>query len=182
MMLGMTENVMVNIFGSPTTGKSTIVELLQQHIDRLYTVDFDVIKHQISGYSWKRDSQVALNITYENLASAAKSDLQIAVLIPKPKDQAAYERIADIARDNGYQLINIELTAPKDVIMQRYQDRLANIADTALVRRMKNLDEFNVYVSTPYYRPEDTHTFDSAVMDPDEIFQKINELIGGALV
>lgn len=177
MGIGMQDKVMINIFGSPATGKSTIVALLQDHIERLFTVDFDVVKHQISRYNWKQDNLIALDITYDTLASAAKAGIQIAVLIPKPKEQKNYDRITDIARDNGYRLINIELTAPEAVIMKRYQKRLKNISDSALVRRMKNMDEFNVYINTPYFRPNDTYTFDSSVMSPDEIFQKITELL-----
>ncbi len=170
--------VMINIFGSPTTGKSTIVELLQSHIERLYTVDFDVVKHQISGYSWKRDSQTAQNITYDTLASVAKTELPIAVLLPKPKERVDYEKIATIALDSDYQLLNIELFAPEEILMKRYQDRLAKITDKEIIRRMKNLEEFKVYIQTPYFRPSDTITFDTSVQRPSEIFGAIVALIG----
>lgn len=168
---------MINIFGSPTSGKSTIVELLQSHIERLYTVDFDVVKHQISNYTWSRDSIVAQDITYDTLASASKTGLPIAVLLPKPKEQEDYERIEIIANDNGYKLLNVELSAPEEVLIARYQDRLSKIEDSELVRRMKNLDEFKVYIRTPYFRPINTVTFDSSVQKPNEIFSAITEQI-----
>lgn len=168
--------VIINLFGPSTAGKSTIAELLHEHIDQLYTVDFDVVKRQISGYHWKRDSDVAQQITLDTLASVSKTDLTILALLPPPKSKETYERTQDIAKGSSYTLINIEITAPDEVLVNRYQDRLRRVQESGTKWKFKTLDEFTAKLREGYYRPDNTVTFDSSVMSPDLIFSKIKEL------
>jgi adenylate kinase family enzyme len=169
--------LIINLFGPSTAGKSTIAELLEKHIDQLYTVDFDVIKRQISGYHWKRDSGTARQITLDTLASVSKTDLTILALLPPPKFKELFDRTEDIAKASSYTLINIEITAPEEVLVRRYQDRLRQVEESGTKWKFKTLDEFKARLQEGYYRPDNTVTFDSSVMSPDLIFNKILELI-----
>ena len=169
---------MINIFGPPTAGKSTIAKMLREHVDRLYTVDFDVVKHQLAGYDWKRDKALAEDITFDTLISASKTGVPIVVLLPLQSQQDAYERIASAAKNEGYELVNIEIRAPEEVLVSRYKDRLTNIEDPKIKEKMKNIEELKTYIRTPYFRPDNTTTFDSSHNTPDEIFAAIKELVG----
>ncbi|MDB5185201.1 MAG: hypothetical protein JWN38_1009 [Candidatus Saccharibacteria bacterium] len=168
---------MINLFGPPTAGKSTIANLLREHIERLYTVDFDVVKHQISGYDWRRDSNISQDITIATLNSVAKAGLSIIVLMPLPRQQDAYERIAAAAVEHDYELFNVEITAPEAVLASRYIQRLSNMTDLKEKALMKTPDEHMTYVRTPYYRPSDTVSFDSSTNSPNEILSGILKLI-----
>jgi len=48
---------------------------------------------------------------------------------PPPKQNEAYERIVPVAEESGYSLINVEFTASKEVLIERYQDRLQKIQE-----------------------------------------------------
>jgi len=169
--------LMINIFGPSTAGKSTIAEMLQEHIERLYTVDFDAVKRQIAGYYWKRDRAVATEITHDTLASVANTELPILVLLPTRGDEQSYDRIASTASNHGRILLNIEITAPNEVLIERYKDRLRKIKESGTNWKFKTLDEFIDFIKTPYYRPEDTHSFNSATNTPDQILTQILKLI-----
>ncbi len=169
--------IILNIFGPSTVGKSTIAEKLQSHIDQLYTVDFDVVKRQIQGYHWQRDGGVATEITYDTLVSVAKTDLPILALLPPPKQKETYDRIAEIAATSGRTLVNIEIVAPETILIQRYEDRLQQVRESGSNWKFKTLDEFKAGLQQGYYRPEDTHTFDSSLLSPDEIFSDVEELL-----
>ncbi len=176
----MDEKYIVNIFGAMTTGKSTLVESLQKYIDRIYTVDYDVVKKQISGFYSKRDREVAMKVAYDTLDAVAKTGLSILVLLPPPKDEEEYRQIESAAKDNGYRVINIELVAPLNVLVDRYEQRLRSLqeqgGDTS---RLRTIEEFKETVQTPYFKPNDTHTFDSSILSPDKILEDTKQLIAG---
>jgi dephospho-CoA kinase len=102
------QNYIINVFGAMTTGKSTLVENLQKHIDRIYTVDYDVVKRQIAGFYSKRDRAIATQLTYDTLRAVAKTELSIIALLPPPENEATYKQVEELGR----RVINIELVAP----------------------------------------------------------------------
>lgn len=168
------QQYIINVFGAMTTGKSTLVESLQGHIDRIYTVDYDVVKKQISGFYSKRDREVATKITYDTLTSVSQTELPIVALLPPPKDEQTYVAIERTDR----KVINIELVAPLEVLVDRYEDRLASLRNAGEdVSKLRTVDEFKETVQTPYFRPEDTHTFDSSQLSPGEIFEAVKNLL-----
>ena len=160
-----------------TTGKSTLVERLQTHIDRIYTVDYDVVKKQISGFYSSRDRETATKITYDTLASVSEAGLDILALLPPPKDEGTYDRVERIAQDNGYKVINIELVAPLDILVERYKQRLDFLQNAGEdTSKLRTVDEFKKTVQTPYFKPDNTVTFDSSELSPDEIFEQTKHL------
>ncbi|AHB42258.1 hypothetical protein RAAC3_TM7C00001G0401 [Candidatus Saccharibacteria bacterium RAAC3_TM7_1] len=169
--------VVINIFGPSTAGKSTVSELLQERIERLYTVDFDVIKRQLAGYYWKRDAEIARDLTYETLRSVSMTELPILALLPTPKDKTEYNRIVDIARQTKRKLLNIEITAPDEVLIQRYEERLKAIKASGSTWKFKTLDEFKEKLAQRYYIPTDVQTFDSSVSSPQGIVDRIMKII-----
>jgi adenylate kinase family enzyme len=169
----MNRSNIINIFGYSTSGKTTIAVKLKEHLGHLYTVDYDVVKKQITGYEWKRDGPIAKEITYDTLNSAAKTDMLIVALLPPPKLPEEYERIKDVASTNNRNLLNIEIIAPHEVLIDRYTQRLTNTGRPG----MKTLDEFKESLRDRYYRPDNTHTFDSSANSPDQIFEYIKNLL-----
>ena len=168
------QRYIINVFGAMTTGKSTLVEILQKHIDRIYTVDYDVIKKQISGFYSKRDREVATKVSYDTLVSVSQTELLVVALLPPPKDEQTYKRI----EKTGRKVINIELISPLNVLVERYEDRLASMRDAGEdVSKLRTVDEFKKTVQTPYFRPDYTHTFDSSKLSPEKIFEAVKYLL-----
>lgn len=158
------------------SGKSTSADLLKEHIDRIDTVDFDAVKKQISGYDSSRDKVVATAITYDTLRSVSQTDLPVLALLPPPKDSEMYDRIVIIAKASNRKIINIELTAPLETLTSRYPDWLRlhqALQESGNKVNLRTLDEFKQAVQAPYFRPDDTHTFDSSSLSPNEIFEQV---------
>lgn len=173
----MSHDYIINIYGPSTAGKSTLAELLQKSIERIYTVDYDIIKRQIASYSHKTDKQVATDLTYAFLSDVAATDLPVLSLLPPPPHQDAYEKIAATAQANNRRLINIEVTAPNEVLIERYKERLQRIKASGSTWSFRTLDEFIDNLQKPYYTPSDTHTFDSSKLSPDEILANVKQLL-----
>lgn len=161
-----------------TTGKSTLVERLQTHIDRIYTVDYDVVKKQISGFYSSRDRETATKITYDTLASVVETGLDILALLPPPKDQETYSQIELTAQGNDYEIVNIELVAPLDILIERYKQRIESLQNAGEdISKLRTIEEFKETVQTPYFKPDSTHTFDSSALSTDEIFEQVKTLL-----
>ena len=165
--------IIINIFGPSTAGKSTVTEMLQQRIERLYTVDFDVVKRQLAGYYWKRDSEVANRLTYDVLRSVSATELPVLALLPPAMNEAEYSRVVGVASQTGRQLINIEITAPKDVLMHRYRERMRTLRESGSTWKIKTLDEFEEKLKQLYYSPVNARTFDSSILSQQEITEEI---------
>jgi adenylylsulfate kinase-like enzyme len=166
----------LNIFGPSAAGKSTLVQMLQDEIEGMYTVDFDIIKRQISGYHWERDSRVAQQISFDTLRSVAKTGMSIICLLPPP-NESEHGLLTQIAEKEGYSLQNIELVAPREVLIARYQKRLEEIKASGSKWKFKTLDEYKLKLEKPYYRPANTISFDSSQLSPDEIFNKVTTMV-----
>ena len=166
-----------NIFGPSTAGKSTTTELLQKHIAHIRVVDFDTIKRsKIPDYHWKVHGQHARSLTLEELSETAQLEQPIVLLYPPAKNREEYQQIADIADANNYKLIDIEITAPRDVLIELYKHRLANIDPAKKGWKFKTLDEFKVKLTEPYFKPKTSVTFDTSYMQPGEIVDAIVQL------
>lgn len=176
-LITINDKLLINIFGPSTAGKSTLADMMHDRIDRLYTVDYDIIKRQISHYRWQRDSQVGTELSYDTLAAVAKFGLSILLLMPPPKTSEDHARVVELADEHGYRLHNIEITAPREVLIERYQARLDMIRQSGSKAAFRTIDEFIAKLDIPYYRPDDAVSYDSSVMSPDEIFEQVMSLI-----
>jgi hypothetical protein len=93
------------------------------------------------------------------------------------RDEAEFMRYKSIADKHGYVMVSVKLTAPTEVLLERFRERVTraaaagsniSVTDEALYR--KNL-EWEPYV------PEDTETFDSSIMSADEIADRVVKTI-----
>jgi adenylate kinase family enzyme len=167
----------IYLFGPSASGKSTVTDILQQSIDNLEVIDFDTIKRQIPGYDWTLHAQAGRSMTLDKLKLAITEVGKILLLMPPPRNLDEYELIHSIAKAQNYTLINVEITAPKEVLVQRYKDRLAHIESDKKEWKFKTLDEFIRKLDEPYYIPEDTNSFDSSTTNPDDTAAAILALI-----
>ncbi len=170
-------NVLINIFGPSTAGKSTVAGLLQERIEGLQLVDFDVIKRQIPDYDWQKHAQIGRDMTIDALAGALEGNTPILLLYPPAKDEAEFKRLNSLTEAHGYKMLNIEITAPKEVLIARYEHRLANVDPTKKGWKFKTLDEFKTKLEELYYKPQDTASFDTSQKNPDEIVNAVMELL-----
>lgn len=166
----------IYLFGPSAAGKSTTAELLQKSISGLDVIDFDVIKRRIPNYDWTQHANRGKSMTLDALRLNGLTENNMLLLMPSPKNKQEFDLIRAIADARHYTLLNIELTAPQDVLVGRYRDRLANIDPSKKDWKFKTLDEFKTKLKQPYYLPDGTISFDSSLNSPDEIVQSIIKL------
>lgn len=164
----------INLFGYSCTGKSTVVDVLRSEIKGLYTVDVDIIKLQLSGYYWKNDRDKALGLTTGMLNVAVDQKLPVLFLMAPFASADEFNRRMHHAIESGYRIIHVEMTAPEEVLIERYRARLA---DWNSHHTPKTLEEYIEVLHTPYYRPEDTIQYDSSLQTPEEIAGAIQQLL-----
>lgn len=171
-------NIVINLFGPSAAGKSTTAHLLQHCTDNMQTVDFDMIKRQIPNYDWLLHAQAGRDMTLNRLDTLLQSkENLILLLMPSPRDKQEYAQTQSIIEAHEYTLINVEITAPREVLIERYEHRLANIDPEKKNWKFKTLEEFTAKLKEPYYRPPDTHVFDSSKNDPSEIANNIEAFL-----
>lgn len=171
-MADIPEKTLINIFGQPCTGKSTLVDKIVASQDGIYTVDFDVVKRQLSGYYWKRDREFARRLTKEFLDLVVGSDKPIITLLPMPISEAEYDYHFNSAKASGYRIVNVMLTLDRDEHIKRYKVRLESIRKNNPGFKVKTLDEFSAILDDEYYVPSDTTVLDSGKLGPDALYEE----------
>ena len=169
------DKIIINIFGPSTAGKSTVSDLLRKEIDRLYVVDFDVVKHQLTNYHWQRDRAVMTDLSWRLLEQATSTGLAILGLLPPPQSIDDNDKMKQIADAAGYTLLSVEITAPESVLVARYKERLQKLEELGKVGHLKTLDEFVAILRKGYVRPDGTLSFDSSALVPEEILGRLKQ-------
>ena len=163
---------LIYIFGPSTSGKSTVSEILLKRIGDLVVVDFDVVKREIPGYDWKIHAQKGRHMTIAALESSVLSN-SVLLLYPSAKDENEFKVIEDIARANNLKLLSIEITAPDEVLLERYRKRLKSLDPQKKDWKFKTAEEFEVKLREPYYKPPETISFDSSRTSSIDIAEQI---------
>ena len=166
------QKTLINIFGQPCTGKSTLVDKIVGSQDGIYCVDFDVVKRQLSGYYWKRDGAFARQLTKNTLDLVVKSDKPIITLLPVPASEDEYDYYFESARAAGYKIINVMLTLGRDEHVERYKVRLESIRKNNPGLRVKTLDEFIAVLDKGFYIPQGTRVLDSGELDARALYDE----------
>lgn len=160
------------ISGPSCSGKSTVEAELCRRAPGTYVVAYDKLKWQLAGYNRDSDRETvkALLLGFFEVVCAQGLPIILQVFMRDDREYAAYARIAET---HGYRLRAIQLTAPTDVLIDRFRDRVArataagsniSVRDEALYR--KNL-EWQAYV------PDGTPTFDTASASVESIADAI---------
>ena len=171
------DKTIVNIFGNPCTGKSTLVEKITANQDGLYCVDYDVVKRQISGYYWKRDSEFARGLTRDFLKLVVGSGRPIVSLLAMARSEEEYAYYFEPAVEAGYQVINVKLFVERKTLIERYKMRLASIARENPGLRVKTLEEFIAYIDQPTFVPDDTYIIDGGMHDADAVYGEFGSIL-----
>lgn len=167
------EKTLINVFGKMCTGKTTLVEQLMTHYRGLYCVDFDVVKRQLSGYYWRDDRTFATNLTLETLNNVVTTLHPIITLLPPPSTKDIYDTYIRTAQDKGYKIIDVLMTASKEVLTERYRRRLDVIAKNNSNTKVRTMEEFLEELDQDMYVSSDALIFDSGELSSGEILNKV---------
>ncbi len=167
----------IHITGPSCVGKSTIFEALSEKLSPgSYLLSYDKIKWQFGGYDRCLHRKYVRKLIFEFYGIICQSQIPI-LLDCYLRDANDYVIYKDIAAKNGYKFISIELSAPQDVLLKRFNQRVKN---AKLVGKKISVTEESVFLtetSRRPYVPENTPIFDTARSNKDEIVEKIIKLL-----
>ena len=174
----MDNKYVINLFGKSCAGKTSVADIIQNFTPGLYTLDWDINKQQLSHYYWKNDSETIRSLSFGFFQAACTVDLPLLLLLPRFRSKQEFDAYQTYASDSGYgRIISIELDAPDEVLIKRYQKRLEDYWPSKKGIVPKTIEEFTKALHDTYYEPSNTVTFDSSIVTTEEIAQQILSII-----
>jgi shikimate kinase len=166
----------IHLSGPAGSGKTFFSEALGKKIPNLYIVSFDKLKWQLAGYHRDNHSNLIKEIELGFFEVICKKQLP-ATLDFFCKNEAEYETCKSIAERYGYVFIPIQLTAPKEVLLERFRNRVKRAKETD--RKISFTDEALLLanISEKSYVPAGTPVFDTSTTSADQIVSEILQLI-----
>lgn len=164
--------LIISLQGRSCTGKSTVGDSIKEKYLGIYTIDYDRVKRQLSGYDHKVDAADMRDMSLGFFEVACKSGKPILLLVPPFHDEAQFLQYKDIADKFGYIFYFVDLTASREVLIARYRERLQNVEKLGKAA-IKTEEEYLKTLETPYFRPTHTITFDTSNGGSEEIADKI---------
>lgn len=161
------------INGPSCGGKSSVAKIISDAYGGIYNGRTDAIKWLISDYTWDVYSDIVRAMTFETMKVALANNLSLMTEGTLYQEQ----QFKQLAADTHVPLFIINVEAPWDVLMKRFEERIeakkqgARIANTDPVR-FKEL--YTTYNQT---KPETPYVFDSSQQSPEEIAQEVITMI-----
>ena len=129
----------VSLNGSSSSGKSTIIKNILGQRDRLFYLSYDATKWQFSRYSPDEHIEdihkLMLSMT-ETLCDMKYDIISDSAGLHRERR----EKLFDIPRAHGYEIIEINLEADYEVLAQRFDERVTK-ALASPERRISNLSK-----------------------------------------
>lgn len=158
--------------GRSCTGKSTVGDLIKEKYLGIYTVDYDKIKRQLSGYNHTTDAISMIELSRDFFEIVCRAGRPILLIVPPFHDEAQYLEYKRIADTFGYEFFNFGFTASKDILLQRYRDRLERVAKQGKIS-IKTEAEYLKTLETDFFIPENSIKFDTTNDGAEAIVEQI---------
>lgn len=158
--------------GPSCSGKSTVEAELAERIPGAYTVAYDKLKWQLAGYNRDRDRETVKELLVGFFEVVCRKGLPI-FLQAFMRTEDEYDRYLDIAKANGYKVVSVQLTAPTDVLIARFRERVARATAAGSNISVTDEDLYRKNLEWSAYAPEGTPVFDTTKATPGEIADQI---------
>lgn len=169
----MSPKTVIHLIGHSCSGKSSLEKVLKEKLPGWYVVSYDKQKWQLAGYDRTKDSKLIKQITVgllEVICKIGNSILSLALL----SSEDEYVTYKNIAVGYGYNFVSIELTAPRDVLLARFRERVESA--TLMKSTTISVTDENIFLenlSKPFFIPQNIISFDTSVLSTDEIAEKV---------
>ncbi len=166
----------LHLSGASCTGKSALAQELGNRLPGVYLVAYDKLKWQLAGYHRELRHRIfPLVLGFFEVVCRNGLPILLSTII---RDQKEYSSYADIGEKYGYTFLSVSLTAPTDVLLVRFRERVqkakaahTNISVTDEAFFLENTQKNNFFV------PDGTPSFDSSVMTTKEIADAVVRLL-----
>jgi predicted kinase len=167
----------IHFVGYSCTGKSSLEKILKEKVPGSYVVAYDKQKWLLAGYNRNKDAPLIKEITKGFFEVVCKIGNPI-LLLGMISTEDEYESYKKIAAEYGYDFISIQLTAPQEVLLDRFRKRVENakLADSTTIS-VTDEKVFLENLSKPFFVPQNIASFDTSVFTPEYVADKVLELI-----
>ena len=180
----MPKKFIVHISGPGCSGKSTLAQALGEKFPGTYLVAYDKLKWQLSGYDrngtdHRRQREIINEIEWELVEQLCRKSIPIAtdVFLHDEKESL---RLQTVAEKYGYTLMFFELTAPREVLLERFRGRVKNVKERGTKVSLTDEGQYVERLSMKCFVPTDTPVFDTSVIDVKNIADKITDMLGSS--
>lgn len=167
----------LHLSGHSCAGKSTLSGVLEEKLAGTYAIAYDRMKWQVFGYDPGKDGPLVDRLVLGLFEVACRQRIPI-LLDFYFKDEEEYLSCREIAEGYGYDFISVELTAPLEVRLKRFHDRVADAKETGTKISVTDEAVFLRNAAKTFYLPAGTPSFDTSTMSMPEIAERVLGLLG----
>lgn len=172
----------IHISGPGCSGKSTLSKALGEKFPGMYAVAYDKLKWQLSGYKGSGNNGDEKHSELINKIQLGLFEVVCKQSVPINLDyfletEADYIACKKIAGNNGYLLIPVKLTAPKEVLLARFNDRVESAKREGTKISITDKNAFLKTFSWKTFTPSDALIFDTSKNSPKDIVEVISQKV-----
>ncbi len=172
----MTKKFILHLSGTSCTGKSTLKDVLVQQLPGVYVINWDVIKKQLVGYKAASHKDQIKELSFGFTAVVCQEGLSV-LFLAVIEDETDYQRLTDIAHAQDYTVVSIKLTAPLEILFERFRERIKAVKAEGKTISIMDEEKFLEQYKKGFFVPEGTPTFDTSVMNPEEIVGEVMKIL-----
>lgn len=173
------ERFVIHIAAPSCCGKSSTFESLRAKLPEAYTISYDKLKWQVSRYHRDLHKALVKKLALGFFEVVCKEHIPV-FLETMMEDEAEYATYKGIAEEHGYVFLSIELTAPIEVLLSRFRQRIEEVKKEG--RKISVMDE-EVFLSQTSKRKfvhESTPVWDTSTADSDSIANDVIKLLSSS--
>lgn len=165
----------ISFVGSPCAGKSTAAKLLAEKLPDIYFVSYDKQKWLLSGFDRHKHYGLVKKITFGLFEMVCQSGTPIQLEYFRTEEE--YQNCVEMSKKYGYTMVCVELTAPREVLIQRFRDRVEDAERTGAKLTFKSEELFIENIDAGYYCPANIVSFDTTKTSTEEIVAETLALV-----
>ena len=165
----------ISFVGSPCAGKSTAAKLLAEKVPDIYFVSYDKQKWLLSGFDRHKHYGLVKEITFGLFEMVCQKG--VPVQLEYFRTEAEYQKCVEVSKKYGYSMLCVELTAPRETLLERFRERVADSKVTGNKISFTTEDLFIENLDAGYYCPANTVSFDTSKISNEEIVAKTLALL-----
>jgi predicted kinase len=165
------------VYGPLCTGKTTVIKILSQQQEKMFKISVDTIKNSLSDYNSERDFEIVNDVLFDTVRSMASKGYSI-VIEGNTVIQKKHPIVQAIADEYGFNLIEVNVFAPLDILQTRFTQRLENAAAIGKKMAITTVEEMKSLHDQFYLHKKDIENeYDSSIMSPEDIAAKLLAII-----
>ncbi|MEK7132708.1 MAG: AAA family ATPase [Patescibacteria group bacterium] len=172
----MLRKFVIHLSGKSCSGKSSVAKILSDRLPSIYTIAYDKLKRQLAGYHRDKHAHLIKNLTLGFFEVVCKENISV-LLLSGFKNKTEYLQYREITEKYGYTFVFIELTAPMDILLHRFRERVENAKREGGKLSVTDEGLFLENASKDWFVPKGAVSFDTSKTAPEIIADQIIGLL-----